>query len=114
MNGPLAGLKFYKYAGYGETYQQQQIEAIDKVTQPGMQVVSADAIIAGSATDFSPFYGGSPFPHHSNHLNKGTEPVGGNYTFLDGHTEWRNFSTDAQSSEIRLRAVVDGNVRHWF
>lgn len=113
-NGPLHGLNFTQYAVFDEDYQQKQIGEVDKILEPGLQVVTAEAVISGSATDFSPFYGASPHAHHSSHLIDGTTPAGGNYTFLDGHTEWRNFNRTHRESDIRLRAVVDGNVHHWF
>jgi prepilin-type N-terminal cleavage/methylation domain-containing protein/prepilin-type processing-associated H-X9-DG protein len=54
---------------------------------------------------FAGIYGGWP-SHRSNHLKRGTDGVGGNILFLDGHVEWRDIS----AMKVRFQPGHD----EWF
>ena len=104
---------FLQYGGFGETYDQQQVAKIDIIKQPTNQLVTSDAIISNSTTVFTTFYGGSGVPHHSNHMVDGLAPDGGNFSYLDGHTEWRPFNSAPTDDAIRRRTSTSG-VHFWF
>jgi prepilin-type N-terminal cleavage/methylation domain-containing protein/prepilin-type processing-associated H-X9-DG protein len=60
---------------------------------------------AGASRRFTGIYGGFP-SHRSNHLKRGTQGVGGNIMYLDGHVAWRDLS----EMKIRFQPGHD----EWF
>ena len=64
---------------------------IHLVRHPEETEVVTDATISENG-NFTGVHGGWAMPHRTNHLRTG-RPAGGNILFLDGHAEWRDFTS---------------------
>lgn len=65
-----------------------------------------DAVIAQNGL-FGGAQGGFSMPHQTSHMGKNGVPEGGNILFMDGHVEWRPFSS-------MVKRASSGAVEFWF
>jgi len=122
----------FAFAGVGDTTLQSSIVKATNITEsvtpkpwnmagigswdpgPSRRVIAADATLsvgdAGGnqpngagrqANNYTYIQGGSTIIHSSPHL-KGKMPAGGNLTYLDGHSEWKQFNQMVVRTQIGM------------